>query len=924
MAERLAELLVDLAARRPDLPLFTFLHADREEESATAARLQRDARILATLLRERGVRQGEIVPLVFDHGYDLVRAFWGALYLGAVPTILPYVSRDAGAKNYVDNVRQLVRFTAAPNIVTTTGIEPALAGGLDGIDCRLIGLDGGPLDGPEDGGEAWRERSPALPPYIQFSSGSTGIPKGVAISQTAVLRYEAALAEASGARADDVMVGWLPLYHDMGLTNQMLRPLSVGHVSVMMSPSAWLGAPERLFLAVHRHHGTVTWMPNFAFAYCARRVRDRQIAGVDLSSWRLLGNASEPVFLRELEEFARRFAPFGLRREALTIAYGLAEHVAAVTHTRVGAPLRIDWVAQETLAQGRALPAEPRAQASRAIVTCGAPIPGARLRIVDESGGDLPERSVGEILVAGPCVFDGYHADPDGTAAALRAGWLHSGDLGYLADGELFVCGRRKDLIISAGRNLHPNHLEDVAAAVLGADCRFAAAFGIPDARLGTETPVIVCEMRRLPDQAEQARLREATRAALRREQAVYVSDVHLVEAGWIPKTTSGKINRSACRERYLAEQPERAGIEATDAPADATPVEARLRRIWQELFGWPDIAPDDDFFEIGGDSLLAAELMVAIEEEFGLTLPNRVLLDAPTIAGLARLLAQPPLPAPEDLLVPLLRRRAQPLRPAFFCVHGIGGGVLDYRPLSQALGPEQAFYAIQAIGLDGKAPLDASIEEMAGRYVEVVRAEQPRGPYHLGGYCFGGVVAFEMARRLVAEGERVALLAILEGWAPRRAGAAGGWQLALDRVRGLPFWLGDYLRLERMELRARLRRVARRLGKRALRLAGARVELEVGDFLAGASQQSARFQRALALHLEALRAYAPLPYGGERLVVFRTARRLPRSPTWDRGWSALASAPIEVETIPGAHATILQEPHVRVLAEKLATYLRA
>lgn len=507
-------------------------------------------------------------------------------------------------------------------------------------------------------------------------------------------------------------------------------------------------------------------------------------------------------------------------------------------------------------------------------------------------------------------------------------GWLRSGDLGYLADGELYVCGRRKDLIIVGGRNLHPNHLEQVAAALLGDRCRFAAAFGVPNPRLGTETPVLVCEMRERSDAATELALRNEIREQVRQTHDIFVGDVHLVDGGWIPKTTSGKINRAATRDRWLAEG--RAGslaalAEDAQPRAGTTPTERRLLGLWEALFERRGIALDDDFFDLGGDSLLAAQLAIEIEEEFRRILPPSALLDSPTIEQLARLLDAPERRAAQATLVALRPARARPLRPPFFCVHGLGGGVVDYRPLARALGPEQPFFAIQARGLDGVSPVDTSIEEMARHYVEAVRAEQANGPYHLGGYCFGGVVAFEMARQLRAAAAEVALVAILEGYPPRRPppGRSRGhdWRYAFDVLRGLPYWLGDYLRLERLGMRARNRRLLRMLRRRLARLAGARIPLEPGHVLDSPPSLPARVQRVLTAHLAAIGDYAPAPYPG-RLVLFRTSQRVLRAPSWEMGWGDLTTESVDVQPVPGSHATILAEPHVRVLAEKLGAFL--
>jgi acyl-CoA synthetase (AMP-forming)/AMP-acid ligase II/thioesterase domain-containing protein/acyl carrier protein len=930
-AAYLTDLVASLAAREPENRILTFLYSDRDDQTITAGQLHRDASRVATILHGEGVRRGDILPLVFDHGYELVAAFWGAMYLGAVPTILPYVSPDRWSPADLERVERIARFTEAASVVTTVGMRSYLDQGLAAAACRVLTLPSLPFVDPERQTEPWTRAAPSDPPYLQFSSGTTGSPKAVILSHAAVLQYARVSAEHFAATPNDVTVGWLPLYHDMGLVNLIFESLIVPHQSVLMSPADWLREPHRLFTAVERFRGTITWMPNFAFRYCTRRVRDEQIAGVDLSHWRIVGNSAEPVLVEDLHAFAKRFAAYGLRENALTVSYGLAEHVAGLAWGAHDRAPDVDWVDAERLEQGKAVPADPHAVGSRAIVRCGAPLAGAAIRIVDDADRELAEREIGEVVARSPLVFNGYYRMPEESAAALRHGWLHTEDLGYIADGQLYVCGRKKDLIIVGGRNIHPDHLEAIAASVLGEHGRFAAAFGVPNPDLGTEMPVVVCELRQLPDGATRLNLQREIREQIRQTLQLFVADVHLVDRGWIAKTTSGKINRAANRAKYLSEQQsaERDAAPVPDVPetpATVTTTHGRLLRIWKTLFGLTEINGDDDFFALGGDSLLAAQLTVAIEEQFQCSLPATALLEAPTLSGLARLLDQRQDPIASPTLVPIQPIGTSRHRPAFFCVHGLGGGILDYRRLSQALGVERPFYGLQARGLDGAEPIDESIEKMAAHYVQAIKGLQPVGPYCLGGYCFGGIVAYEMARQLTTAGDHVALVAILEGYAPvgeaQRDELWREWRLAINFLRTLPYWLRDYLQLGRLQMQARNRRMLRVARKRLWRLAGVRAALDAHDVLDGVSAWPAQLQRIVESHLAAARRYSPAPYAG-RIVLFRTPHRLLQAPERDMGWSRLSTEPVDVQMITGSHGTILEEPHVRVLAEKLRGFLR-
>jgi acyl-CoA synthetase (AMP-forming)/AMP-acid ligase II/acyl carrier protein len=729
----LTDLVRRLAERTPDARIFTFLRPEHDPQAITGGRLHRDAAQIAALLHEQGVRRADLLPLAFDHSYELVAAFCGAMYLGAVPAILPYVARAEPSRAYAEQLARLARFADAATVVTVEGFKPALDRGLAGAGCRILALPSPLADatGSIAPGDA---ADPSDTPYIQFSSGTTGPPKGVVQSHAALLHYLRVSSSDLALTPDDVTVGWLPLYHDMGLVNQILQPLYFPHHSVLMSPAAWMSEPHLLLRAIHDFRGTITWMPNFAFRYCTRRVRDEQIADIDLSSWRVVGNASEPVLAEDMQAFAERFAARGLRGAALTVSYGLAEHVAALTWTPHDRAPDVDWVRADSLEERRALPAEPHAAGSRPIVSCGAPLPTVAVRVVDDAGRALDARQIGEVLAQSPLVFGGYYRMPDETALVLKDGWLRTGDLGYVADGQLYVCGRKKDVIIVGGRNIHPHHLEALAASVLGVQGRFAAAFGVPNPHLGTEMPVLVCEMRELPDEAVRVRLRQEIRERIERTCGLFVGDVHVVDKGWVVRTTSGKINRAATRGKYLAEK---RNTELNAGPAHAmacsadgaSATERRLIAIWEMVFARAPIDRDDDFFALGGDSLLAAVLTMEVEDNFQRSLPPTALLEAPTIAGLARLLERPEMPVADEILVPL--RAAHPLsrRPVFFCVHGLGGGVLDYRPLSDALGAEQPFYALQAPG-PGRHRYHSCQHRRDGRPLRAGRAGlSTRGP---------------------------------------------------------------------------------------------------------------------------------------------------------------------------------------------------
>jgi acyl-CoA synthetase (AMP-forming)/AMP-acid ligase II len=349
----------------------------------------------------------------------------------------------------------------------------------------------------------------------------------------------------------DKIASWLPLYHDMGLIAAFYLPLVYGVPVVQLSPIEWVSAPVSLLQQVSRERATACWLPNFAYNLLADRTRDEDLEGVRLDSLRLLVNCSEPVRAESHAKFARRFERWGLRPGALTACYAMAETTFAVTQTRPGAPARPLAVDRGELARGNVVPvADPAA--GRVCVSSGAPISGCQVRIVDDARRDLPPGRVGEIAITSVSLFDGYRNYPEKTAAVLQDRWYYSGDLGFLHEGECFVIGRKKDLIIVAGNNVSPEDVEDAVGQVPGVLPGRVVAFGADDERNGTESLCVVAESP-LESPAEQRALRVAI---LQAGMAIdlTISRVYLAPPRWLIKSSAGKPARATNRQRALAE----------------------------------------------------------------------------------------------------------------------------------------------------------------------------------------------------------------------------------------------------------------------------------------------------------------------------------------------------------------------------------
>jgi 1-acyl-sn-glycerol-3-phosphate acyltransferase len=550
-APTIHEVLWRRAQAEPDRPHVYLRDEDGRETTITYGHLLSAAAAIAGGLRERGVRRGETVGLMLPTGMDFLRCFQGILMAGAIPVpIYPPVRLDR-LEEYAQRqsailadagVRMLITIDRARPIASLLGAAvPTLAEVTTASALSAAGASGAE---PEGGG--------ADAAFIQYTSGSTGRPKGVLLTHDNLLANIRAIAAGLDAQPSDVGASWLPLYHDMGLIGSWLFCMRQGIPIALMSPQAFLSRPERWLWTIHERRATLSAAPNFAYELCARRIPDAALEGLDLASWRCALNGAEPVSPETLERFARRFAPYGLRREALMPVYGLAENSVALCVPPPGRGPRVTPVDRRAFEAGRAEPAPEDDATALRFVSVGPPLPEHEVRLLDESGGDVADRTVGRLVFRGPSMMSGYFRQPEATAAiAVDGGWLDSGDLAFRADGEIHIAGRRKDLIIKAGRNLVPQEIEEVAAGVEGVRKGCVAAFGVDHPRLGTEGLVVVVETRLLdPDR------REALAAAVTERVATAISvppdEVVVVSPGAVPKTSSGKIRRADTKRLYL------------------------------------------------------------------------------------------------------------------------------------------------------------------------------------------------------------------------------------------------------------------------------------------------------------------------------------------------------------------------------------
>jgi acyl-CoA synthetase (AMP-forming)/AMP-acid ligase II len=516
----------------------------------------------ASCFRQNGIRAGDRIFLFLSTGPAFIAAFYACQMLGAiaVPIAPPRNVSQLGG-----HLSRLAQICEPALTVVGTRFMPLFRMARRGSRHPLKKVvDETELFIAEPAVDEPYPVDPSDPAIIQFTSGSTGKPKGVMVSHANLFANIRAIGTASGFTHGDVALCWLPLFHDMGLIGHVLNAMLWGVGLVLMPPESFMTKPSRWLKALSTYNVAHSTAPNFAYVLCVRKITDREIADVDLSRWRLAYCGAEPIHADTIIRFSERFASKGFRANAFYPVYGLAEFTLAASFPKPGAMVRYDRVDRklfETEGVARPVTSEDPINTLE-WVSVGQGMPLHQVRIVDTESRRLRDRTVGEIELSGPSVMLGYYRDPAATREVIRDGWLRTGDLGYMADGDIFVTGRSKDLIIKGGRNIYPQDVEHAASSVKGVRAGCCVAFSITNQQRGTEELVLTCETR-LRNNKERARVKNEIRKSVHDLVGVSPDDVRLVSPGTVLKTSSGKLRRQEMRERYLAGklQPERIAL---------------------------------------------------------------------------------------------------------------------------------------------------------------------------------------------------------------------------------------------------------------------------------------------------------------------------------------------------------------------------
>ncbi len=623
------------------------------ESQLTYGELDHTVRSLAGHLARKAL-PGTRVLLLYPPGLDAVYAFWACICAGLVPVPAP-APDPVRRKHSLPRLRAIIEDAQLSLLLTTSGIEiisSELSIAKDGSQIEWVATDQ-PYD-LADVVELPRLNETALA-YLQYTSGSTASPRGVMVSHGNVLSHCKAMSLAGGVSDRSRSLCWLPYFHDYGLLHGIIAPFYAGIPAYLMSPVTFLRRPLRWLEAVSRFSITHSGGPNFSYESCLRAVRQQPGWQADLSTWTVASCGAEPIHAATVEQFIETFGPQGFRRTAFAPAYGLAEATLLVTMKQVGAEPTFLKVEAEALADSIVKESSASERGTRTLVGCGEPLSETRVLIVNPTTrSSCQAGEVGEVWLAGAGIATGYWGRPeesDATFKATLAGsgegpYLRTGDLGFIHRGELFLTGRLKDLIIVRGRNYYPHDLEWAAEqAHPGLRRGGGAAFSI-ESETG-ERVVLVCEIEKKLPESEMPEVMSCIRRALADEYELEVHNVVLVKSGTIPKTSSGKIQRHACRADFKSGQLSVVGMSTLDATEEEenveslsetpqTTVEKRLADIWQEVLGGPQPRRHENFFALGGNSLLAAQVTARILDVFHVELPLSVVFECPTFSALA------------------------------------------------------------------------------------------------------------------------------------------------------------------------------------------------------------------------------------------------------------------------------------------------
>jgi acyl carrier protein len=548
-ASTLTEALEYHVQRQPDR-LTVHLYEEGAEHPLTYRALWEGSLAYAAQLADAGLSPGDTVAIMLPTSREYLFCFYGTLLAGGIPVPLYPPARLATIEDHLTRHVGILKSAGTALMVTVPEAKPIawlLRAQVESLRAVLTTRE---LSLDAKGFTPVRATAGQIG-FLQYTSGSTGQPKGVVLTHANLLANVRAMGRGARATSEDVFVSWLPLYHDMGLIGGCFATMYLGFPVVLMSPLAFLSRPSQWLRAIHRHRGTISGGPNFAYELCLRRIPEHEMEGIDLSSWRFAFNGAEPVSPETMSAFSDKFARWGFRKQSMAPVYGLAECSVGLAFTPPGERWRVDYLDRSRFSEtGEAVEAGPDDPAPLKVVSCGSVLAGHDVRVVDSAGFELPDRSEGSLQFRGPSATSGYYRNPEATKTLFAGEWLNTGDRAYLADGHIYVTGREKDIIIRGGRNISPYELEEAVGDIPGVRRGCVAVFGSVDPANGTERVVVLAETRE-PDGSRHGEIRGRVNELAIGLIGAPVDDIVLAPPHTVPKTSSGKIRRVAAREYY-------------------------------------------------------------------------------------------------------------------------------------------------------------------------------------------------------------------------------------------------------------------------------------------------------------------------------------------------------------------------------------
>ncbi len=551
---------------KPDEDAIIHIAFDQEPYHWTYKTLIESALRVTLYLQDKGVKRGDVCGIILRHNKYFYPIYLGASLLGTITTVLAYKNPKLHPEKFVKGLEGMSKKSGLDWVLTEEDsksiIQPIVSAEgstIKDIFCPLeIFETGSHLNQAEIETllaklkEEWKQVQPSDPFLLQHSSGTTGLQKGVTLSHKAILKHADYYGEAIALSENDKIISWLPLYHDMGLIAAYTVPLIKGVTTVQIDPFDWIMEPVMLMEAVSKYKGTLMWLPNFAYLVLSKKVHADDIKGLDLSSLRMVINCSEPVSKEAHDSLYGFYMNNGFTRNALGVSYAMAETTYAITQTEPGKEAKILYTDKAQLAQGKVvLIKEDGDIQGRYCVSSGKPINGCEIRVISASGEDLPEGSAGEIVISSESLFDGYRNNKEKSEEVLSNGWFTSGDIGFMYEGECYIIGRKKDIIIVAGKNIYPEDVEAVVNKVDGVIPGRVVAFGIYDDNLGTDQINVAVETE-LPESAHKDLAKLIMKNGVDNELSI--ASVHIKPSRWLIKSSSGKLSRNDNKMRILAE----------------------------------------------------------------------------------------------------------------------------------------------------------------------------------------------------------------------------------------------------------------------------------------------------------------------------------------------------------------------------------